>query len=209
MRRSALAIHAVVVVLLLLTGCAKRPTATQASVPAPGGSSGSTTAQAGQMGAAAQSGPDRARSERDGADARTAARSAADSRGADARAGARPATGEFAAVTDLKDVHFDFDKYAIRRADGATLDANAAWLKTKPGYVVLIEGHCDERGTDQYNVALGERRAKAAMNYLVSRGIQANRITIVSYGEQRPSCAQSSEACWASNRRAHFLVKSQ
>ena len=72
---------------------------------------------------------------------------------------------------------------------------------------MLIEGHCDERGTNEYNLALGERRAKAAMNYLVSQGVQANRITIISYGEERPACTERSESCWAKNRRAQFLVK--
>jgi peptidoglycan-associated lipoprotein len=72
---------------------------------------------------------------------------------------------------------------------------------------VLIEGHCDERGTNEYNLALGERRAKATMNYLVSQGIQANRITIISYGEERPVCNEKTDSCYAKNRRAHFLVK--
>jgi peptidoglycan-associated lipoprotein len=74
---------------------------------------------------------------------------------------------------------------------------------------VLIEGHCDERGTNEYNLALGERRAKATMNYLVGQGVQANRITIISYGKERPTCTEHSEACWAKNRRAHFLVKAR
>jgi peptidoglycan-associated lipoprotein len=73
----------------------------------------------------------------------------------------------------------------------------------------LIEGHCDERGTPEYNLALGERRAQAAMSYLVALGIQANRISIVSYGHQQPLCTERNEACWAKNRRAHFLVKSE
>ena len=72
---------------------------------------------------------------------------------------------------------------------------------------MLIEGHCDERGTNEYNLALGERRAKSTMNYLVSQGIQASRITIISYGEERPVCTEKTEECWAKNRRAHFLVK--
>jgi peptidoglycan-associated lipoprotein len=87
------------------------------------------------------------------------------------------------------------------------LDTNAGWLKQNTGQLLLIEGHADERGTNEYNLALGERRAKAAMNYLVSQGVQAPRITIISYGEERPVCADKSEACWSQNRRAHFLVK--
>jgi peptidoglycan-associated lipoprotein len=120
---------------------------------------------------------------------------------------ARPAVQDFAAVPELADVFFDFDKYDIRPGDAKTLDANANWLKSNPNHLVLIEGHCDERGTNEYNLALGERRAKSTMNYLVSQGVQANRITIISYGEERPQCTEHNEACWAKNRRAHFLVK--
>jgi len=74
---------------------------------------------------------------------------------------------------------------------------------------VLIEGHCDERGTNEYNLALGERRAKAAMNFLVAQGVPAARMTIISYGEERPLCREESEKCWAENRRGMFLTKSQ
>jgi len=119
----------------------------------------------------------------------------------------RPAPKEFTAIPDLQDVFFDFDKYDIRPPDAKVLDTNASWLKQNANQLLLIEGHCDERGTNEYNLALGERRAKAAMNYLVAQGVQANRITIISYGEERPLCREKSEACWAKNRRAHFLVK--
>ena len=127
------------------------------------------------------------------------------------RAAQRPAVAppvESRETDNLKDVFFDFDKYDIRAADAKMLDSNAAWLKTNDN-LVLIEGHCDERGTNEYNLALGERRAKATMNYLVGQGVQANRITIISYGKERPTCTEHSEACWAKNRRAHFLVKAR
>jgi peptidoglycan-associated lipoprotein len=120
---------------------------------------------------------------------------------------ARPSPKEFVSIADLKDVFFDFDKYDIRPEDAKTLDSNAGWLKSNPNHLVLIEGHCDERGTNEYNLALGERRAKATMNYLVSQGVQASRITIISYGEERPGCSEKAEGCWAKNRRSHFLVK--
>src|SRR5258707_558255 len=97
-----------------------------------------------------------------------------------------PAPSEFRATDNLKDVFFDFDKYDIRPTDAKMLDTNAAWLKSNDN-LVLIEGHCDERGTNEYNLALGERRAKAAMNYLVAQGVQASRITIISYGKERPT----------------------
>src|SRR3989454_8625994 len=88
---------------------------------------------------------------------------------------ARPAPAEFASIPELKDIHFDFDKYDVRPDAARTLDANAAWLKSNGNQLLLIEGHCDERGTNEYNLALGERRAKSAMNYLVSQGVQASR----------------------------------
>ncbi|MBI2492414.1 MAG: OmpA family protein, partial [Candidatus Rokubacteria bacterium] len=99
---------------------------------------------------------------------------------------ARPVPKEFMAIADLKDIYFDFDKYDIRAGDAKILDANAVWLKSNANHLLLIEGHCDERGTNEYNLALGERRAKSAMNYLVSQGVQASRVTIISYGEERP-----------------------
>jgi len=121
----------------------------------------------------------------------------------------RPNPKEFAAMALLKDVRFDFDRYDIRPEDSEVLDANAESLKTNPKLQVLIEGHTDQRGTSEYNLALADRRAKASMNYLVSRGVRSSRITIVSYGKERPVCAEPSEDCWSLNRRAHFLVKGQ
>ena len=110
---------------------------------------------------------------------------------------------------NLKEIYFDFDKYNIKPEAAKILDGNAAWLKANASNLVLIEGHCDERGTAEYNLALGERRAKAAMNYLVAQGVAANRITIISYGKERPVCTEKTEACWAKNRRDAFLTKAQ
>jgi peptidoglycan-associated lipoprotein len=109
----------------------------------------------------------------------------------------------------LKPIHFDFDKSTIRPGDAKVLDASADWLREHPGYILLIEGHCDERGTNEYNLALGERRAKAAMSYLASRGVRAERVSTISYGEERPACTDANESCWTRNRRAQFLVKEQ
>jgi peptidoglycan-associated lipoprotein len=114
---------------------------------------------------------------------------------------------QFTPVVDLPDIHFDFDQYAVRPDDQRVLDAHASWLRARPRVLLVIEGHCDERGTSEYNIALGERRAKAAMNYLVSRGIDARRMTVISYGAHRPACVDADESCWARNRRARFLVK--
>ncbi len=120
---------------------------------------------------------------------------------------ALPSPKEFVETSALRDIHFDFDKYEIRPSDHDILAANAQWLKSNATASVLIEGHCDERGTSEYNLALGERRAKAARDQLVSLGIGGSRITLISYGKERPLCTERTEACWAQNRRAHFLVK--
>ena len=114
---------------------------------------------------------------------------------------------EYMPNSALKRINFAFDQAVIRPADAKTLDASAAWLKSNPNQLVLIEGHCDERGTNEYNLALGDRRARAAQNYLVAQGIAADRITLISYGEERPLCQEKSETCWAQNRRDEFLTK--
>ncbi len=130
------------------------------------------------------------------------------SMGSDAAGSAtRPNPREFVVAAELNDIHFDFDRYDIRPDDARMLDANAQSLKANPGWLVLIEGHTDERGTVEYNLALGERRARASMNYLVAQGVRSNRISIISYGKERPTCGSSDESCWSQNRRAHFLIK--
>jgi peptidoglycan-associated lipoprotein len=119
----------------------------------------------------------------------------------------RPKVDEYVESSALADIHFDFDRYDVRDADRPILDRHAAWLKERADTLILVEGHCDERGTPEYNLSLGERRAKTTADYLASRGIAASRITIISYGEQRPACREDSDACRAASRRAHFLVK--
>jgi peptidoglycan-associated lipoprotein len=118
-----------------------------------------------------------------------------------------PSPKDFVETSALRDVHFDFDRYEIRAQDKGVLDENAKWLKSNANAFLLIEGHADERGTNEYNLALGERRAKAARDHLVSLGIDGGRITLISLGEERPTCTERTETCWAQNRRAHFLVK--
>jgi peptidoglycan-associated lipoprotein len=118
-----------------------------------------------------------------------------------------PPPADYAPNGELRDVYFDFDKSNIRPPDARTLESSAAYLKANPNLLVLIEGHCDERGTAEYNIALGERRAKAAMNYLVGQGVDAGRLTLVSYGKERPVCTERTEACWSKNRRDRFLSK--
>jgi peptidoglycan-associated lipoprotein len=122
-----------------------------------------------------------------------------------------PRVREYEPVPELRDIHFDFGKAVIRPDDVKILDANAAWLRANPGHLVLIEGHCDNRGPtktkNELNMDVGERRAEAAMNQLIARGVHPSRITILSYGEERPLCAEESERCWSQNRRSRFLVK--
>jgi len=107
----------------------------------------------------------------------------------------------------LKDAFFDFDKSSIRPDAKQSLDENAKWLKANPNAALTIEGHCDERGTREYNLGLGQRRAKAAKDYLVSAGIDAKRIKIISYGKERPFVPGHDESAWKWNRRAHFVLQ--
>ncbi len=106
----------------------------------------------------------------------------------------------------LKTIYFDFDRAEIRPDQRATLQANAAWLRDHPDVKILIEGHCDERGTREYNLALGDRRAKAARDYLISLGVADERIETISYGEERPVAQGHDEEAWAQNRRAEFVA---
>ena len=126
---------------------------------------------------------------------------------ADVVIGEVPSPSEFNAVPELQTIYFDFDSADIRPSEAVILDANAEWLRANPGRLLLIEGHSDERGTSEYNLALGARRAAAAKSYLVSRGIPEGRITVTTYGFERPECTEHSDECWARNRRAAFLVK--
>jgi peptidoglycan-associated lipoprotein len=118
-----------------------------------------------------------------------------------------PSPQEFVAVARLADIHFDYDAHDIRPADAPILDENAAWLKANPSALLLIEGHTDERGTSEYNLGLGDLRAAAAMSHLIAQGVPAARMVAISYGKERPVCTDPNEACWAQNRRAHFLAK--
>ena len=104
----------------------------------------------------------------------------------------------------LQDIHFDFDRYAIRPADAEVLKKTLDWFKENPGQKVRIEGNCDERGTVEYNLALGQKRADAAKNYLIGLGVDARGLETMSYGKERPVCTEHNEECWSQNRRDHF-----
>ena len=179
--------------ILLAAGCAKRPAMTQAAAPPPTG--------------AAVAAPEAPPTPMVPPTAAPPATPPAVVTAPPAPAPPRPAPSEFTSIPQLRDVFFDFDRYEIKPEAARTLDANIDWLKSNASVPVLIEGHCDERGTNAYNLALGERRAKATRDYLVARGVAAGRIVTISYGEERPACRERNEACWARNRRAHFLTK--
>ena len=106
----------------------------------------------------------------------------------------------------LERIFFDFDSYLLTQSARETLSKNAQWLKGNSGAKLQIEGHCDERGSDEYNLALGEKRAKSAQNYLVTLGVAKDRLSIISYGEEKPLDQGQNETAWAKNRRAEFLI---
>lgn len=112
-----------------------------------------------------------------------------------------------AAAAGLQPVYFDFDRSFIRDEARAVMKANADWLKANPNVKVKIEGNCDERGTIEYNQALGQRRAASAKKYLTDLGISASRISLISYGKEKPVCTEQSEDCWQKNRRDDFVAE--
>lgn len=192
--RSVLLLLSCLSLMVLLTGCPKRPVATVASAPAPAAPAPPLPAPAPPPAPAAPTPPP----------------SPLVVAPVPAPAPAPPpppAPKEYRPPAALKNIHFDFDRSAIRPEDAVILSASAAYLKANPNVLVLIEGHCDERGTSEYNLALGERRARAAMADLVARGIDARRFTIISYGKERPLCSEKTAACWARNRSDRFLTK--
>ena len=112
----------------------------------------------------------------------------------------------FTASSDLKDIHFKFDQYDLDDNSRAVLQKNAEYLKNNPNLHVEVQGHCDERGTNNYNIAKGERRAHSTKKYLVAQGVNSRNVHVISYGEEKPFCFSSGEVCWQENRRAHFMV---
>ncbi len=124
-------------------------------------------------------------------------------------AAAAPATGmsdEQMFRANMKDVFFDYDKYSVRTGDEAILSRDAAFLKTHPAMKIVIGGYCDERGSDEYNVGLGEDRASSAEKILVSSGVDKSQIRVISYGKEKPFCNEETESCWQENRRAGFAL---
>jgi peptidoglycan-associated lipoprotein len=122
-----------------------------------------------------------------------------------ARQGEEMKEGAGTAAQALKPIYFDFDKSFIRDDAKAVMKANAAWLKAHPNVKIRIEGNCDEKGTKEYNQALGQRRAASAEKYLVDLGVSSKRISLISYGKEKPVCTESTENCWQKNRRDDFV----
>ena len=122
---------------------------------------------------------------------------------------ARKSLDQINAEKPLGDVYFDLDTSDVREDGRHTLQKNAAWLKKWTSTRISIEGHCDSRGSSEYNLALGDRRASAAKAYLLDLGIPANRILTVSKGKEEPVCRDDSESCWQQNRRGHFIVSAK
>jgi peptidoglycan-associated lipoprotein len=190
---------------LAAAGCARRPAVTEISAPAPTGGAAETAPAPPPPPPA----PTRVEATPAPAEAKPAPAPTPEPAPTPPApvAAAREEARSFAPVDAVADIHFDFDRSDIRPQDEKILERSARWLTERADYLVLIEGHCDERGTNEYNLALGERRASAARDFLVRRGIAASRITTISYGEERPQCTARNEDCWGRNRRAHFLVK--
>lgn len=111
------------------------------------------------------------------------------------------------AAAGLQDVFFAFDSFVIAEEGRQALARDAEWIQSHPGARLTIEGHCDERGTSAYNLVLGEKRAKVVRNYLAELGVLSNRLSVVSYGKERPFCSEHGESCYAQNRRGHLVIK--
>src|SRR5258708_2178633 len=106
----------------------------------------------------------------------------------------------------LSDIHFGYNDYTIGDQDGSVLKSNASWLQAHPQAKVQVEGYCDERGSEEYNIALGAKRAQAGKDYLATLGISESRMSTISYGKELPVCTEHDESCWSQNRRDHFMV---
>jgi len=117
--------------------------------------------------------------------------------------------GEFISQETIQTIHFGFDRYALSDGTRAALQENAAILKTHKDWMAIVEGHCDSRGTIEYNLALGQKRAKEVRDYYIRLGVSDSTLGTISYGKEKPLCEEESEACWADNRRAETKVKAR
>ena len=200
-----------VVASLALVGCPKQPSIGQpGETPVAAGSSTAGSAASGPSGPSAGGEPSVSRPTLPaetpiGSSAGTGAGLAGPG-GAGATGAAAGTAGGAAGASPLKDIYFEYDRSAIPEDQRATLNQDAAWLKANPGVKVAVEGHCDERGTAEYNLGLGDRRARAVKEYLAAAGVAADRLTTISYGKERPLVLGHDENAWKWNRRVHFAV---
>jgi len=207
--------------LMLISGCAKDQVKPDEGVAPAASENKSADIQAsGQKASADQSAADRAAAEKAAAEKaaaeraaaekaaaeRAAAEKAAAERAAAERAAAEKAAADKAAQDALKMINFDYDSYVLTKTARDILYNDADYLLKKYKGKVKIEGHCDERGSDEYNLALGEKRAKAAMDYLLTLGVPSEQLSIISYGKERPLVPGNSEESWSKNRRAEFVL---
>ena len=186
-----------VAALILVAGCGKKVTS----------SSGDTASERVKPEAIATVPPDQRPSAPGGPTApggMDAARSAPGGQGQAGLPGGGMAGGP---GSELQDIYFDYDRFTVRTDGVQAMEQNARWLRAHKGQNVLIEGHCDERGTQAYNLVLGEKRARSAKRYLEDLGIAGSQLQITSYGENRPVCNEQTESCYQKNRRAHFVTK--
>jgi peptidoglycan-associated lipoprotein len=192
--------------MLLLNGCAKDQVKPDEGITDTKAASAADDL-ARQKAAAERAAAERAAAERAAAERAAAERAAAERVVVDKPADKAAAQPQFEAVNpDLKTINFDFDSYALSQQARDILNNNADYLLKKYKGKVKLEGHCDERGSDEYNLALGENRAKAALNYLLTLGVPADQLSIISYGKERPLDKGSNEEAWAKNRRVEFAI---
>lgn len=183
--------------LFLISGCAKDPVKPDAGI-SPEKSAVSKVAPV-DTAAADKAAADKLAAEKAAADRAAAEKAAADKAAAD-RAALE------AAKAGLKTIHFDFDSYILRQKDRDILYSNAEYMLKRYKGKVRLEGHCDERGSDEYNLALGENRAKAALHYLLTLGVPPEQLSVVSFGKEKPVNEGHTEEAWAENRRVEFVI---
>ena len=191
-RGSRLIVATLVIGTAFFAGCAKRPATTAASAPAPTGAAATTASTAGatQMAPAPAPAPPTAAPQ---APATTA----------------RPSPKEFTAIPELKPIYFDFDKYDVRDEFRPLVEAHAKYLRENPAARMLIQGNADERGSREYNVALGQKRSDNVKKMLMLLGAREAQLESVSLGEEKPACGEHSEECWAKNRRGEMLYSGE
>jgi peptidoglycan-associated lipoprotein len=157
--------------------------------------------------AADKAAADKAAAEKADADKAAADKAAAEEAARKAAEAEKATVFQKAADAALKNIHFDYDKYEIKQNDRTVLQGIADFMKAFPTAKIEIQGHCDERGTNEYNLALGNKRAAAAMAYLKTLGVDEARFTTISFGKEKPLCTEAKESCWSQNRRGEFHIK--